>query len=214
MSNPRAPSFPAVPALKNNAMKKIYLGGLLLAAAVALLMCTSASDKASQLEVSFQYARQNTSGSNQYAVWIEDASGKFVKTLFVTKYTAKGRARGGETAVRGFIVRPACVPRWVKAAGAAEMTDEALDAVSGATPSADGLQSFVWDMTDQAGKAVPKGEYKVMVEATLFNDHAVLFSGTFRSDAAAGDVVLKAEYTQPDNNNFKNMVSDVKAVLK
>jgi len=70
--------------------------------------------KANTLEVSFNYQKQAGAGSNQYAVWIENEKGEFVKTLFVTSYTTKGRARGGEKAQRGYIVRPTCVPVWVK----------------------------------------------------------------------------------------------------
>ena len=70
--------------------------------------------KAQTLEVSFDYQRQAGPGSNQYAVWIENEKGDVVKTLFVTSYTTKGRARGGEQPKRGYIVRPACVPTWVK----------------------------------------------------------------------------------------------------
>ena len=73
-----------------------------------------AAKRAQTLEVSFDYQRQAGPGSNQYAVWIENEKGNVVKTLFVTSYTTKGRARGGEQPKRGYIVRPACVPTWVK----------------------------------------------------------------------------------------------------
>ena len=58
-----------------------------------------AAKKARTLVVSFDYQRQAGPGSNQYAVWIENGKGDVVKTLFVTSYTTKGRARGGEQAV-------------------------------------------------------------------------------------------------------------------
>ena len=48
--------------------------------------------KANTLEVSFNYQRQAGPGSNQYAVWIENEKGEFVKTLFVTSYTTKGHS--------------------------------------------------------------------------------------------------------------------------
>ena len=72
-----------------------------------------AAKKAQTLEVSFDYQRQAGPGSNQYAVWIENEKGDVVKTLFVTSYTTKGRARGGEQPKRGYIVRPACVHSWM-----------------------------------------------------------------------------------------------------
>ena len=56
---------------------------LLVIPAVALSKKGKAA-KANTLEVSFNYQRQAGPGSNQYAVWIENEKGEFVKTLFVT----------------------------------------------------------------------------------------------------------------------------------
>ena len=166
-----------------------------------------------RLEVSFDYQRQAGPGSNQYAVWIENEKGDVVKTLFVTSYTTKGRARDGEQPKRGYIVRPACVPTWVKTVKADEKTDQQLDAVTGATPQAGGTQTFTWDFTDEQGKAVPQGNYKVVVEATLFFDSDIIYSGTFSTKDKEGDVKLTSTLTKEDEQH-KNMVTNVKAVLK
>ena len=166
-----------------------------------------------RLEVSFDYQRQAGRGSNLYAVWIENEKGDVVKTLFVTSYTTKGRARGGEQPKRGYIVRPACVPTWVKTVKADEKTDQQLDAVTGATPQAGGTQTFTWDFTDEQGKAVPQGNYKVVVEATLFFDSDIIYSGTFSTKDTAGDIKLTSTLTKEDEQH-KNMVTNVKAVLK
>ena len=166
-----------------------------------------------RLEVSFDYQRQAGPGSNQYAVWIENEKGDVVKTLFVTSYTTKGRARGGEQPKRGYIVRPACVPTWVKTVKADEKTDQQLDAVTGATPQAGGTQTFTWDFTDEQGKAVPQGNYKVVVEATLFFDSDIIYLGTFSTKDKEGDVKLTSTLTKEDEQH-KNMVTNVKAVLK
>ena len=77
---------------------------MIIAALAAMLLAIPAmvqskkgeAAKAKTLEVSFDYQRQAGPGSNQYAVWIENEKGDVVKTLFVTSYTTKGRARGGE----------------------------------------------------------------------------------------------------------------------
>ena len=183
-----------------------------------------AAKKAQTLEVSFDYQRQAGPGSNQYAVWIENEKGDVVKTLFVTSYTTKGRARGGERLrvgeqssgmqpKRGYIVRPACVPTWVKTVKADEKTDQQLDAVTGATPQAGGTQTFTWDFTDEQGKAVPQGSYKVVVEATLFFDSDIIYSGTFSTKDKAGDIKLTSTLTKEDEQH-KNMVTNVKASLK
>jgi len=173
----------------------------------------SVQAKAKTLEVSFDYQRQAGPGSNQYAVWIENEKGEVVKTLFVTSYTTKGRARGGQQPRRGYIVRPACVPTWVKNVKADEQTDQQLDAFTGATPKASGTQTFTWDFTDQQGKTVPKGTYKVVVEATLFNDSDIIYSGTFSTKDKAGAITLTSALTKPDEQH-KDMVTNVKAVLK
>ena len=115
--------------------------------------------KSKTLEVSFDYQRQAGPGSNQYAVWIENDKGEVVKTLFVTSYTTKGRTRPGEEPMRGYAKRPNCVPTWVKAAKAAEQTDQQLDAITGATPQASGSQTFTWDFIDQQGNGVTKGKF-------------------------------------------------------
>ena len=169
--------------------------------------------KVQTLEVSFNYQRQAGPGSNQYAVWIENEKGKVVKTLFVTSYTTKGRARGGEQAKRGYIVQPTCVPIGVKTVKANEKTDQQLDAITGATPQTGGTQTFTWDFTNQEGKAVPQGMYKVVVEATLFFESDIIYSGTFSTKDKAGDITLISTLTKEDEQH-KDMVTNVRAVLK
>ena len=169
--------------------------------------------KSKTLEVSFDYQRQAGPGSNQYAVWIENDKGEVVKTLFVTSYTTKGRTRPGEEPMRGYVKRPNCVPTWVKAAKAAEQTDQQLDAITGATPQASGSQTFTWDFTDQQGNAVPKGTYKVIVEATLYQASDILYTGTFSTKDKAGNIKLTSTLTEPDEKH-KDMVTNVKAIIK
>lgn len=165
------------------------------------------------VEVSFNYQKQDGPGSNQYAVWIENEKGEVVKTLFVTSFTTKGRTRGNEQPMRGYVKRPKCVPTWVKAAKANALSDQQLDAFTGATPKASGTQTFTWDFTDQNGKAVKKGTYRVWVEATLFNASIVTYSGTFSTNGKAGEIKLTAQQTEPDEKH-KNMVTGVRAVMK
>ena len=190
----------------------VILAAMLLSV-IAVAQSSKKAVKASALEVSFNYQRQPGPGSNQYAVWIENEKGEFVKTLFVTSYTTKGRSRGTEPAKRGYIVRPACVPVWVKDSKAEEKTDMQLDAVTGATPQAGGVQTFTWDFTDEQGKAVPHGIYKVKIEATLIFDSDIVYTGTFSTKDKPGNITLTSELTKPDEQH-KNMVTDVKAVLK
>ena len=199
--------------LRRGGIKAGILILAILLSGIAVAQSSKKAVKASALEVSFDYQRQAGPGSNQYAVWIENEKGNVVKTLFVTSYTTKGRARGGEQPKRGYIVRPACVPTWVKTVKADEKTDQQLDAVTGATPQAGGTQTFTWDFTDEQGKAVPQGDYKVVVEATLFFDSDIIYSGTFSTKDKEGDIKLTSTLTKEDEQH-KNMVTNVKAILK
>ena len=108
--------------LRRGGIKAGILILAILLSGIAVAQNSKKAVKASALEVSFNYQRQPGPGSNQYAVWIENDKGEFVKTLFVTSYTAKGRSRGAEQPKRGYIVRPACVPVWVKTSKAEEKT--------------------------------------------------------------------------------------------
>ena len=172
-----------------------------------------ARPKVKSLEVSFNYQKQAGPGSNQYAVWIENEKGEVIKTLFVTSFTTKGRVRGNEEPMRGYVKRPNCVPTWVKTVKANDLADQQLDAVTGATPQAGGKQTFIWDFTDQQGKKVKQGKYRVMVEATLYQASDIIYSGTFSTQDKAGNVVLTSKLTEPKESH-QGMITDVKAVLK
>lgn len=194
-------------------VKIVIIMGMLLCVAGYAQKKKAYQSKSKSLEVSFNYQRQAGPGSNQYAIWIEDDKGEVVKTLFVTSFTTKGRVRGNEQPMRGYIKRPACVPSWVKASKADDLTDQQLDAFTGATPQTSGEQSYSWDFTDQQGKVVKKGNYKVIVEATLYNKSRIKYTGSFSSQSNPGTVILESELTEPDESH-KDMITDVKAELK
>lgn len=163
---------------------------------------------AKSVELSFNYQKQSGAGSNQWAVWIENAEGKVVRTLTVTSFTSKGR--GGR---RGYTFRPTCVPTWVKNAKAEEMTDEQIDAVTGATPAQSGVQTYTWDFKDADGKEVPAGDYKICFEATLYFNSILLYTGSFSTKDKAGEIKLTSTLTEEDEAH-KNMITEVKAQLK
>jgi hypothetical protein len=119
-----------------------------------------------RLEIAFDYRRQNGIASNQFAVWIEDALGKHVETLYATRFTASG----------GWRRRPACLPDWVAAARADTLSSGDVDAITGATPSAGRLR-YAWDGKDHGGRRVAPGSYRVVVEANLRWDNRVLYRG-------------------------------------
>lgn len=179
-----------------------------LAAIIAMPASAQSSKKASAVELSFNYQKQSGAGSNQWAVWVENSEGKVVRTLSVTSFTSKGR--GGR---RGYTFRPTCVPTWVKNAGAEQMTDEQIDAVTGATPSQSGVQTYTWDFKDADGKEVPAGDYKICLEATLYFNSIILYSGSFSTKDKAGEIKLTSTLTEEDEKH-KDMITEVKAALK
>ena len=134
------------------------------ALALALLLCTACAKEApppaippstpGTVTISFDFERQKGYSTNQYAVWIGTQDETVVKTLFATKFTAEG----------GYKKRPSSLSDWVSRAVRTGITDP--DAVAGATPKS-GPVSYVWDCTDEQGKAVSAGTYKFFIEYTF-----------------------------------------------
>ena len=154
-----------------------------------------------QLEITVSYERQGGIGSNQYAIWIENAQGELVKTLFVTNFTAKG----------GYSFRPDCTPTWVNKANPASLSEQGVDAFSGATPQT-GDHTYTWDLTDVKGHQVTAGEYTFYVEGTLTlgNNSTVLFKDVISVGDNIVSVDPKPEFSSDDTQN-KGMIISVKA---
>lgn len=189
---------------------------LLIAAVAALyVVSTGCGDKITSLEISFDYAKQAGPGSNQYAVWVEDASGQVVKTLFVTRFSALGRSYDESKPQRGYTYRPSCVHKWVEDVNADSLTDEQMDAFTGATPAEGGIQTFSWDFTDQAGASVPFGSYTVFIEADLHDWTIKTFSCPVKYARSMAPAVLAfdEDYAEPDSR-YESMVTNVKFELK
>jgi len=155
-------------------MKRLFF--LFLAAFFA---ASYAAAQQAAAEVSFSFTRQSGAASNQFAVWVENAQGQYVKTLYATRWTANG----------GWQRRPTSIPIWVNRAALAEMPQAQVDAVSGATGQT-GNRVFAWDGTDRNGNPVPPGNYVVYVEGTLRWENQVLFRApiTIGQGAAAAEV--------------------------
>ncbi|MBQ8362134.1 MAG: DUF2271 domain-containing protein [Bacteroidaceae bacterium] len=199
-------------------MKKIITMCLLIASSLWILAMNGGQpekkfSKDKCVEITFDYNRKSGPGSNQYAVWVENEKNEVVKTLFVTSFTTKGRVREGQPIKRGYTYRPTCVPTWVEHAKASEISDIELDAFTGATPKESGKQTFMWDFTDNKGKRVAKGTYKVLVEATLKNECRILFTGTINPEATVGEIPMTATETG-SNEEYAGMVKSVKVIVK
>ena len=193
-------------------MKKLTL---ILGAVVAAVVLSAASQKpkntANEVRMDFMYTRQAIYASNQYAVWVENEKGKLVKSLQVTSFTTKGRARNAEPLIRGYIKRPLSLPTWVRRAHPDDLTDEQLDAFTVATPAADGPQQVLWDLTDSNGKRVAGGKYCLVLEATLFQECTVYYRAWFTTDDR-GDLTVERTITQ-NNDEREGMITNVSAQI-
>jgi len=122
-----------------------------------------------RVEVSFDFTRQGGIASNQFVVWIEDAQGQYVRTLYATRWTAIG----------GWRRRESSIPQWVRQSGLAGRNQAHIDALAGPTPRT-GTIRHVWDGRNYAGQPVPPGEYRVFVEASLRWENRVVYTAAIR----------------------------------
>jgi len=176
-------------------MKKIFflvlLTTLILAGAVAQTPQAAA-------EITFTFTRQTGSASNQFAVWIENAQGQFVKTLYATRYTANG----------GWERRATSIPVWVKKSNLSDMTKTQVDVITGATPRA-GTLTYTWDGTDSSGASVPNGDYVIFLEGTLRWENQVYYRAPIRLGQGPAAAQVSVEYSS-DPMPERAMIDDVR----
>lgn len=117
------------------------------------------------------YGQSHFKKPPQFAVWIEDAAGKDIRTVWVSEKTGTG-SWGGKA------VRPVSLPYWVSRwnretgnSGDPVPESRAADAVTGATPKE--------DLTCRIG--VPRGSrWNYFIEVNVSGDFNGSFGATFR----------------------------------
>ena len=174
-------------------MRKIFL---IITLSTLVLSYVSAQQPAA--EITFTFTRQSGSASNQYAVWIENAQGQLIKTLYTTRWTANG----------GYRSRPSSIPVWVRQSGLSNLTRNQVDAVSSATPRT-GNVSYTWDGTNNQGAAVPAGDYTLILEGTLRWENQVLYRAPFRLGQGAASPQVSVTYTG-DSAAERGMIANVR----
>lgn len=181
---------------------------LLAVAAMFALLCACApvsvgpsdsapSTKSSEAVISFDFVKQSGYASNQFAVWVEDTDGTLVKTLYATRFTAKG----------GYKKRPESIPVWAEKSGLASMPKSEIDAITGATPKS-GTLTYTWDLTGTDGGAVPPGEYRFCVEGNLRWKNRVLHIGVIEIGAASASADATAEYAYEASDDQPALTDD------
>ena len=154
------------------------------------------------LTLEYTFNKKEGKGTNQMAAWIEDKDGKLVRTLFATRYTTQ----------KGYTKQ--ALPQWVKKSGLAQLDKAKVDALTKATPAA-GQVTAGWDGKDDNGKSVPDGTYKLVVEATLYQDSDALWTGTFQKGGKEQTLDMKESLTkEPEKKENKDMITGVKAVYR
>ena len=181
-------------------MKKTYfiISMLLLTCLLCNSVCAQKNKNEKKVTVSYTWTHIQSHGSNQIAIWIEDAGGKYICTLFATRFTAKG----------GFNKRPVSLSEWTSKSDIKNATTEEVDAVTGATPSS-GKQSVSWNLTDRKGKAVPAGTYIVRMEANILDSDKMFYHAKIKIGGA--DLLTKGEITfsKPELANGNVLFSNV-----
>jgi hypothetical protein len=158
------------------------------------------NQKSGKLDILISYERQSGPGSNQYAIWIENLEGELIKTIFVTSFTAQG----------GYVKRPACTPVWVEKAKPAELSNQQIDAFSGATPQS-GNHIYTWDLTDNEGKSVKPGKYRFIIEVNIISKSMVVFKGIVDTEGEKSEIKTEPEYNTDETKN-KGIITSVNAI--
>jgi hypothetical protein len=171
----------------------------LLAACAAPAQSAAPEGATDTVEITFAYEKQPGYASNQFAVWIEDAEGTLVKTLYATRFTAHG----------GWKDRPDSLPDWVEKSGLAGKDRAEIDALTGATPKA-GVLTYRWDCADALGDPVPPGAYRFLVEGSLRWAMRALYTGEIQIGGGAATAEATAAFFGDDGAE-RTMIRDVTA---
>ncbi|MCD7962657.1 MAG: DUF2271 domain-containing protein [Rikenellaceae bacterium] len=130
-----------------------------------------------ELEITYNVNRIPGPGSNQIAVWIEDAQENYVRSLYASRFTADG----------GYVRREVSLSEWIEKSDWANASKEEIDAVSGSTQT-EGLATLVWDFKDKSGEWIKSGRYIICIEANIKNEKKMFYRGVVVVDKQTVDV--------------------------
>ena len=172
-----------------------------LPAAVGLLISSlgltplMAAGPAGTLEVRFYFSPAGSVEPTYHtAMWLEDADGKMVKTLFVSQELSGGAYR----------VVTAC-PDWVKQAHWEAAPQNDVAAVTAPTPAV-GSGALTFDL---ARLSLPPGTYGFRFQVHITEQHNVLYRGTFTLGGPDADVKLETLIGPGKMDSTEQFVRDV-----
>ncbi len=143
----------------------------------------------------------NYAPKNVVAIWIEDGSGNFVKTLLAYAQNRKTHLN-----------------TWESSTSASGSIYNTTDAITGPTKTSHSTRTCYWNGTNVIGIDVPDGDYKVWMELTDKNSTGNFSSFTFTKGPDAelitpfnvpsfGSISIAWDPTSTDisDNNFNNI---------
>ena len=170
--------------------KKLFLIILLISYA-SILFAQDTQTKNTGIKITIQFNKQTGMASNQYAIWVENENGKYIKTIYVTRFTAK----------TGWKTRPDSLPEWTKKSGIGNKTAGIIDVISGATPVT-GEINYLWDYTDENNQKIADGKYIIRIEGSTRWSNRIEYFITVEMNGK-----IKIDFTATgDNEKEKDMI--------
>ena len=130
------------------------------------------------------------------AIWLEDESGRLVKTLFVSHDLSSTEYRMGD----------AC-PDWVNQAHWEKAEPSLVDAVTGPTPNV-GSGALAFDV---AKMHVAPGTYRFKLQVHISEKFNVLYTGRLSIGEASNEATLEILYSPSKPPGATEFVRDVRA---
>lgn len=187
---------------------RLVLKAMLAAWCLVLVLggtpATMAQTTLGKVTVSYTLSRINKIASNQFAVWIEDEAGRYIRTLFATDFMARRQ---------GWKIRQEVCPRWIKAADVKNMPQQDIDAVSSPTPQS-GKLSVVWSLKDAKDMPLSAGIYIYRIEGNIYWDNTVLWTGEIHVGGAGETSQATVSYSPEGADKQGTLISIVSAVYE
>ncbi len=150
---------------------------------------------AGTIEVSFVFGSpEGVQPSYQTALWLQDAKGQYIKSLFVSEYLAYG----------GFN-DPTICPDWIKVANWDKATEADYEAVSRPTPPV-GQNTLNINLQ---GKGIVAGRYEYLLEVHLVEKFNILCRGQIDIGNQASESKPEITYSPEKHPAAESVISSV-----